>query len=118
MVEGVGIDIVEIERVSRSIAKDAFCRRVFTDLEREYCEGARRGERYAGRFAAKEAIFKALGRSFAWQEVEIRRSAGGAPQPLLTGLAAERLGERRLLLTISHSRLYAIAHAVIEGGGG
>lgn len=118
MVEGVGIDIVEIERVSRSVAKEAFCKRVFTELERAYCEQHRRSERYAGRFAAKEAIFKALGRSFAWQEVEIRRGAAGEPQPLLTGLAAQRLGGRRLFLTISHSGLYAVAHAVIEGGGG
>lgn len=118
MVEGIGVDIVDIERISRSIRSSRFRLRVFTAGERAYCEGAREAERFAGRFAAKEAIFKALGRSFSWQEVEVLPGKQGRPEAHLSGKAAGVLNNRRILVSISHSSSYAVAQALIEAAPG
>jgi len=113
MIDGIGIDIVEIERVRRAVANARFRSRVFTETECSYCDAAPGGERYAGRFAAKEAVAKALGASVRWREVEIVNDAGGEPRARLTGRAAESLGGRKLLLSISHCRTFAVAQAVL-----
>ena len=114
MIDGIGIDIIEIERVAKAVANARFRQRVFTDAEREYCDGATNAERYAGRFAAKEAVAKALGIGLNWRDVEILCGDAGAPRPRLHGQAAERLGGRRLLVSISHCRTYAVAQAIVE----
>lgn len=113
MIHGIGIDIIEIDRVAVAVARPRFKERVFTPAEREYCDQARGAERYAGRFAAKEAIAKALGCGLNWREVEILHGADGRPVPALHGAAAARLGDRRILLSISHCHHYAVAQAIV-----
>ena len=115
----VGIDLIEIERVRRALERhgDGFRARCFTEAEREYCDSkANPAQHYAGRFAAKEAVGKALGSGvyFTWREIEIR----GRPKPGVhlagrTAAAAERLGAGRIELSMTHSRELAAAVAVV-----
>jgi holo-[acyl-carrier protein] synthase len=114
----VGIDLIEIDRVRRALERhgDGFRERCFTPHERAYCESkANPAQHYAGRFAAKEAVGKALGTGvyFTWKEIEIR----GRPKPGVelsgrTAQAAERLGAGRIELSMTHSRELAAAVAV------
>jgi len=119
----VGTDLIEIERIRRSLARYArFRERCFTEAERAYCESRRNpAESYAGRFAGKEAVGKALGfgvaRAFAWQEIEIV----GRPKPAvhLSGRLAARaaaLGIATVDLSMTHSRELAQAVAVAVDG--
>jgi len=117
MIVGIGIDIIEIDRVEQAISRERFRARVFSPDERAYCDQACSAERYAGRFAAKEAVAKALSCSLNWREVEILTSESGAPVPRLHGRALEHLGSGRLHVSISHSRLYAVAQAIVEREG-
>jgi holo-[acyl-carrier protein] synthase len=115
----VGVDLIEIERVRRALDRhgDDFRERCFTAEERAYCDSkANPAQHYAGRFAAKEAVGKALGTGvyFTWKEIEIR----GRPKPGVeltggTARAAERLGAGRIELSMTHSRELAAAVAVI-----
>jgi holo-[acyl-carrier protein] synthase len=115
----VGLDLIEIDRVRRALERhgDGFRERCFTAAEREYCEGkANPAQHYAGRFAAKEAVGKALGTGvhFTWKEIEIK----GRPKPSVhlsgrTARAAERLGAGQIELSMTHSRELAAAVAVI-----
>ncbi len=123
MIRGLGIDIVEVDRIRRAVARwgEVFLSRVLTPDERAVDRGARAGaERLAGRFAAKEAVMKALGlgrRGIGWQEIEITVDPLGKPGVRLTGRAAavaDRLGVRVWRLAISHTRLFAIAQALAE----
>lgn len=124
MIRGLGIDIVEVDRIRRAVARwgDAFLCRVFTagELARGGARPSGVAERLAGRFAAKEAVMKALGlgrRGVGWQEIEITTDALGKPGVRLTGRAAavaERLGVRAWSIAISHTRLMAIAEALAE----
>jgi holo-[acyl-carrier protein] synthase len=114
VIDGIGIDIIEVERVARAIRNERFVARVFTAAEVAECRG--RGcpeQRFAGRFAAKEAITKALGRSVGWQEVEILAGPRGEPIPVLSGGAAALLDGRRVRVTISHCHTHAVAQAVV-----
>jgi holo-[acyl-carrier protein] synthase len=115
----VGTDLIEIGRIRRSLERYAgFRDRCFTPVEQEYCESrANPAESYAGRFAGKEAVGKALGfgvaRAFAWKEIEIV----GRPKPSvrLSGrlaAVAERSGLRAIDLSMTHSRELAQAVAV------
>jgi holo-[acyl-carrier protein] synthase len=123
MIRGLGIDIIEVDRIRRAIARwdEAFLCRVFTPDERAR-GGASRGaaERLAGRFAAKEAVMKALGLGrpgVGWQEIEITVDSFGKPGVRLTGRAAsvaEHLGVRAWRVSISHTRLLAVAEALAE----
>ena len=119
----VGTDLIEIERIRRSLARYArFRERCFTEAERAYCDSRPNpSQHYAARFAGKEAIGKALGfgvaRAFAWREVEI----AGRPKPevRLSGRLqawAERAGVGAIDLSMSHSRELATAVAVAGGG--
>jgi holo-[acyl-carrier protein] synthase len=119
---------MEIARIERSVARfgEPFLRRIFTPGEIAYCTAKKKtsGESFAARFAAKEAGAKALGtgisRGVSWQELEVRRAPGQRPELHLSGRAAEvaaRLGIVRLSLSLSHSREFAIAVVVAEGGG-
>jgi len=117
---GIGTDIVEIERVKQAAERngDRFLNRVFTSSERSFCDSRRdRFACYAVRFAAKEAVLKAMGTGLAgsrWTDVEISRNAGSAPAVLLHGataaLAAEK-GIGRVLLSLSHDSEKALAFA-------
>jgi holo-[acyl-carrier protein] synthase len=121
----IGIDIVEIERMAAQIANTPeIVERVFTAGERAYCERRRRRrlEHYAGRFAAKEAAFKALGTGWSgdlcWTDVEVVPSALGAPYLRLHGAArrlAEEAGLTEASVTLSHSRQVAVALVVLAG---
>ena len=122
MVEGVGIDIVEISRIQRSIEDygDLFTRKVFTGEEKAYCsEKPFPYQHFAARFAAKEAFSKATGTgwddSFSWQEVEVVNEASGKPNLRLSGLTLVNFGEKKVFLSLSHSGDYVTAVVVIEG---
>ena len=124
MIVGTGIDIAEVPRIESSIARfgDRFLQRVFTKAEREYCESkANRVERYAARFAAKEAAMKAIGTGWnhgvTWRDVEVCRQPGGRPTIAFHGKAAEfaaKLGAVHIALSLSHTAEYAIAQVILE----
>ena len=125
MIVGMGIDIAEVERVKAAIERhgEAFLRRVYTPRERQYCEKFKnKYERYAGRFAAKEATMKALGtgwsRGVRWVDVEVVRQGGGRPTISLAGEAAKvasALGVERVALSITHTSAQAFAQVIFEG---
>jgi len=124
MIVGTGIDIAEVDRVAASIERfgKRFLERVFTPAEIRYCESkANKAERYAGRFAAKEAAMKAIGtgwsRGVRWQDVEVTRVPGGRPTVTFHGKAAEffhRLGAVRAHLSITHTQQSAMAQIILE----
>jgi|TARA_B110000881_G_C18603491_1_gene537449 holo-[acyl-carrier protein] synthase len=119
---GIGIDVVEVERVESSMAEfgDRFASRVFTEAERAYCDSQKRPAiHYAARFAAKEAVAKALGtgigKDLSWLDMEIRRRESGEPEVFLSGDGAQfakdnNLGQIKISLT--HAQHYAAANAV------
>jgi len=117
---GIGIDTVEVERFRRALRKrPSIADRLFTPAERAYGERARDPtERLAARFAAKEAVMKALGvglGGFAFRDVEVVKAPSGAPSVALTGRAAELAAERGVTswrLSLSHTTLVAEAVAV------
>ena len=122
---GTGIDIIECLRIAQMIERhgELFINRVYTDLEIEYCAARKAAtQHYAGRWAAKEAILKALGtgwsRGISWRDIEVLNDKHGAPQVFLRAGAreiSEQLGISRMLVTISHCRCHAVAYAVAEG---
>jgi len=124
VIVGTGIDIVEVPRVAAAMARFGrrFLERLFTEAEIRYCESKQnRAERYAARFAAKEAALKAVGtgwkRGVAWREVEVGREPGGRPTILFHGKAAEfaaGLGMKRASLSLSHTAEHAVAQVILE----
>ncbi len=124
MIIAIGIDIVEISRIEETMARqgERFLKRVFTLSERGYCDGrSSRIASYAARFAAKEAVMKALGtgwdKGISWQDIEVIRGESGPPSIHLAGLALERfhsVGGKRIHLSLSHSRDTAIAQVIFE----
>lgn len=116
MIIGVGIDIIEISRIENAIKKrESFKNRVFTSAEQEYCGAITCSfERFAGRFAAKEAVGKALGSSLSWLDVEILPAPSGKPKVILHNTAAELADGKQVHVSISHCRDYAVASAIIE----
>lgn len=124
MIIGIGVDIVEIGRMHEVLERhgDRFVNRVFTPGERDYCNGHRDpAPGFAARFAAKEALFKAIGTGWSsgvsWRDVEVLRDGRGAPSLRLTGAAAERstaAGARKAHLSLSHSCDSAVAIVVLE----
>lgn len=121
---GIGTDIVEIDRIKLAVERSGnrFLERVYTSAEIAYCQARHdRIASYAARFAAKEAVLKAVGSGLAgcrWVEVEILRSQGGAPEVLLHGGAAAlaaRRGIESFHISLSHSREFAVAFAVATG---
>ena len=116
---GLGVDICEIARMERALGRHPTMRaRVFTPEEIAYCDGkARPAESYAGRFAAREAVIKALGgyRGKRWQDISVTRHPSGAPTIALAGRAKERadaLGITNVLITFTHEKTSAVAFAV------
>ena len=124
MIVGTGVDIVEVERIRRAVERygDRFTRRIFTEAEVAYCRrSADPAQRFATRFAAKEAALKALGVGWAqgvrFVEVEVSNDPLGAPVIVLSGRTrdlARRLGVERTHVSLTHHRDYAIAQVLLE----
>ncbi|MGA9120900.1 MAG: holo-ACP synthase [Bacteroidota bacterium] len=121
MVKGIGVDIIEIERVRESIARTGghFVEKVFTDGEVAYCSGKQdAAQHFAARFAAKEAVSKALATgwsgAFRWKDVEVTNDALGRPEVRLHGKLKDQLGKATVFLSLSHSLTHVVAMAVIE----
>jgi holo-[acyl-carrier protein] synthase len=125
MIVGMGIDIAEVPRIKAVIEaqKERFLRRVYTREEVAYCEHFKnKYERYAGRFAVKEAAMKALGtgwsRGVRWVDVEVVRQRGGRPTLSLKGEArkiADGLGVKNIAVSITHTARQALAQVIFEG---
>lgn len=120
MIKGIGTDIIEIDRIKNSVEKQSFLDKIYTEPEKRLFHG-KNYEILAGRFAAKEAIAKALGTGFngcSPIEIEILRKRSGQPHVNLYGNAKEiynDLGGKKIFLSISHNKENAIAYAIIEG---
>ena len=126
MIVGIGVDLAEVDRIRDALERSStgarFRDRVYTAGEQAYCERRRRKyESYAARFAAKEAVMKALGRGWSrevgWTEIEVVRERGGRPTIRLHGNAAayaKRLGVRTIALALTHTAQTAMAQAIAE----
>lgn len=124
MIVGLGVDIAEVPRIRAAIEKrgQAFLRRVFTPREIAYCERFRnKFERFAGRFAVKEAAMKALGtgwgRGVRWVDLEVVREKSGRPTLSIAGEAskiAARLGVKNISVSITHTEDQAVAQVIFE----
>jgi holo-[acyl-carrier protein] synthase len=122
---GIGVDVVEIDRVARLLdRRPSFRERVFTPQEVSYCETrATPAGSYAARWAAREACIKALGgiRNLKWQDIEVERATSGAPRLSLRGGArarAERMGVQEVLVSFTHERSLATAFCIAVGNHG
>lgn len=122
---GIGTDIVECLRIAQMIDRhgELFVNRVYTPAEIRYCQSRKQAtQHFAGRWAAKEAILKALGtgwrRGISWRDMEVRNDKQGRPQVALRGAVrdlVEQLGVREILVSISHCRSHAMAYALALG---
>lgn len=122
---GIGTDIVECPRIGRMIEQhgELFLRRVYTEWEIRYCQARKRSlESFSGRWAAKEAILKAVGtgwiKGISWTDLEIRNEPGGQPRVLVRGGTSDLLRSRGvgdILISISHCRTYATAYSLALG---
>jgi holo-[acyl-carrier protein] synthase len=127
-VRGIGVDLAQIPRMRRVVERwdERFLRRVFTEEEIAYCRARRDPVPHlAARFAAKEAVFKALGTGLRmgvnWREIEVRRTRGQAPTVVLSGRCralAEARGADRVLISLTHDGDYALAQVLLIGGAG
>jgi holo-[acyl-carrier protein] synthase len=126
MILGTGIDVIDIERIARSVERygDHFLARVYTPGEIAYCQRKRRNaaESFAARFAAKEAAAKALGTGIGfgvtWREIEVGREPSGRPLMLLHGRAAEiarTMAVQYSSLSITHTGTQSMALVILEG---
>jgi len=124
MIVGTGIDIAEVPRIREAIERFGarFVERIYTEAEMRYCDSkANRAERYAARFAAKEAAMKALGTGWnhgvRWRDCEVVRAPGGRPTLTFHGKAAQfaaKLGVKNVALSLSHTVEQAIAQVILE----
>lgn len=122
---GIGIDVVEVDRIADALERhgDAFRDRIFTERERAYCSSQKRPAlHYAARFAAKEAVAKAfgtgIGKDLGWLDMEIIRRPSGEPALELSGTGkayAEANGIAEVKISLTHARDYAAANAVALG---
>ncbi len=124
---GIGTDIIECLRIAQMIQRhgEQFIERVYTPHEIQYCQARKQStQHFAGRWAAKEAVLKALGtgwvRGISWRDVEVRSETSGKPTIVLKGgakQAAEAQGISDVLISISHCRTFATAYATAVGEG-
>ncbi|CDD11208.1 holo-[acyl-carrier-protein] synthase [Phascolarctobacterium succinatutens CAG:287] len=122
MIVGIGCDIIEIERIARAIKRESFIQRVFTAKEAAYCQsrGQQAAASFAARFAAKEAVLKALGtglREGSLQEIAVANDGLGKPLVQLSGhfaMLAKQLGVKNIQISLSHSRDFAVAYVIME----
>ncbi len=123
MIRGTGVDIIEISRIQKAFRNsDKFGPRVFTAIEQDYCMGKKYPwPSLAARFAAKEAVAKAMGTGIgrvSWTDIEIVKNEGGCPQAKLSGAALETargLGISGFQISLSHCKEYAVAFVVAHG---
>lgn len=116
-----GTDIIEIDRIKENVDNigEKFLKRVFTDIEIEYCEAkkSQKYQHYAGRFAAKEAIFKAISKqiddkySVCWKDFEVTNDEQGRPKVNLFNILTSKI--ESIDISISHCKLYAIANVCV-----
>jgi holo-[acyl-carrier protein] synthase len=121
MIKGIGVDIIEISRIQDSLDRlgSSFTRKIFTEQEVQYCSSkAHPAQHYAARFAAKEAMSKALATGWAgdfqWKNVEVVNALSGKPEIVLHGRTKETMAGNAIHLTISHSDTSVVAFVVIE----
>lgn len=124
-IRGIGTDLCRVIRIKKSLEQygERFEKKIFTDEERKYCNQRREPEiHFAGRFAVKESIYKALGTGISmgvrWKEVEVIRSPGGPPRCHLSGRAEELAKSQEadsIYITITHDGDFAMAVAILEG---
>jgi len=125
LILGMGVDIAEVARIQAAIEKRgaAFLKRIYTAKEIAYCERFKnKFERYAGRFAVKEAAMKALGTGWQhgvrWVDLEVVREKSGRPTLAIVGEAAKiasRLGVKNIVVSITHTADQALAQVIFEG---
>jgi holo-[acyl-carrier protein] synthase len=126
MILGIGSDLAQVERIRKSIAQygDRFLNRVYTEQERAYASSkANSAERYAARFAAKEAGMKAIGtglrRGITWKDFEVVNEISGQPTLRLSGVALEIsaiMGVERISISLTHTAETAFAVVILEDG--
>lgn len=113
---GLGNDIIEIERIEKAVNRsDKFMEKIYSEKEREYLSDKKGFASYAGKFAAKEAVAKAMGtgvRGFAMSDIEILNDEMGKPYVLLSKELSEKYSGIKFMITISHSRENAVATAI------
>jgi len=123
MILGIGTDIVAIGRFNTLIQKESFLKKIYTPHELEHCKSKNKGRvaSLAVRYAAKEAVMKALGTGYAkgiaFTDINISNDTQGKPQVVLTGFTktyAEQMGIERIHLSLSHESEYAIAYVIME----
>ena len=125
MVVGIGIDLVEIHRMKKAIERPLFVQRVFTPSEQAYCDsrGRQNAASYAARFAAKEAVMKALGTGLSgggtWQDIEVLPDEQGKPVMTLSGYFGQlsrKMDVTRIHVSLSHAQEYAAAQVLLWRG--
>ncbi len=121
MIIGTGVDIAEVKRIAAALKQPGFAVRIFTPAENAYCLARKKAPAsFAARWAAKEAMAKALGTGIGrigWREIEVVVDGNGKPGIILTGAAAgraEELGVSRIHLSLSHSVEHAVAFVILE----
>jgi len=123
LIQGIGVDIIKIERIKRAIERSGkgFINRVFTQREQNYCLSMKNMfQHFAVRFAAKEAVLKALGlkwNSISWTSIEVITDDDGAPEVILHDRIRDMVTSK-ILISLSHFEEYAIAFVILEGKGG
>ncbi len=121
MVVGIGVDLVEVERIAQMAQKweERFLARIFTAAEIQRCrQRAASAECFAVRFAAKEALAKALGHGFCqhfkWTDIEVVNDERGQPNFAISGITQKLIKNRTVKLSLSHTKSYAVAMVVVE----
>jgi len=122
-IEGIGVDVVEVPRMKEMLDEQgqAFIDKVFTEGEIAYCKGKKNPhEHFAARFAAKEAVSKAMqtgwSGTFRWKDVEVQNEPSGAPRIVLYREVSQALAGCRVLISLSHTQNTVVAFAMIERG--
>jgi holo-[acyl-carrier protein] synthase len=120
MLKGVGIDLAEVGRIKKALDRwgERFLHRVFTSQERDYCQKKAFPEQsFAARFAAKEAVLKAIGTGHSggirWTDVEVVNDRKGKPEVRLGRKMTELIGDKKVLLSITHTKDFAVAQAIL-----
>ncbi|MFQ5751960.1 MAG: holo-ACP synthase [bacterium] len=121
MVNGIGIDLVEVDRMDQILNKwqERFVTRVFSPNEIQNCnQRVNKAQCFAARFAAKEALAKALGhgwcKHFKWTDVEVVNEASGKPSFNIKGVTSNLVKAKRIRLSLSHTKSYAVATVTVE----
>jgi len=123
MIIGIGIDLVKIDRIEKAGTHEGFLERLFTDRERDYCSRQKfPAQHYAARFAAKEALLKAIGTGWSagikWTDMEVLHGEGGGPIVNLTGRVKDLVdlkGAKQVFLSYSHDEGFAVAQVILDG---